>query len=259
MLGAIIGDMASSVYERNNFKNNEEYKEVLSKDNLIDDDCKYTKDTILNLAVLDTVLFEEDYADILKKYGLEYMNEISNNKGSEDFIKWCYGENIKSDNNDALRRVSSIGYLYNDLDSIIKQTDKLTKNGYDTALAISSARVLNSIIYSGRMGNSLSKTETIFCPISRPIDKIRLSNKFNPSCAILSDCEEALFQSVSFEDAVRKAISLGGNVKANAVITGSMAEAFYEIPSDLKNDVLNKLPDEFDTVLIHGYEKVKKL
>lgn len=259
MLGAIIGDMASSVYECNNFKNNEEYKEVLDKDNLIDDDCKYTKDTILNLAVLDTVLFHENYANMLKKYGLEYMNEISKDQNSDEFIRWCQGEGIKSDSNEALKRISSIGYLYNDLDSIINQTDELTKNGYDTALALSSARVLNALIYSGRMGNSLSKAKSVFCPISKSIDKIRLSNKFNPSCAILSDCEEALFQSYSFEDAVRKAISLGGNVKANAVITGSMAEAFYGIPSDLKNEVLNKLPDEFDTVLIHGYEKVKKL
>ncbi len=259
MLGAIIGDIASSVYEHNDFKNNEEYKEVLCKDNLIDDDCKYAKDTILNLAVLDTVLLEDEYFNILKKYGLEYMSEISNDKGSEDFMKWCQGENIKSDSNDALRRASSIGYLYNDLDSIINQTDKLTMNCYDTALAISSARVLNSIIYNGRMGNSINKAETIFCPISKPIDKIRLSNKFNPSCAILNDCEEVLFQSVNFEDAIRKAISLGGNVKANAVITGSMAEAFYEIPEDLKNDALNKLPKQFEIILSSGYQKVKKL
>lgn len=68
-----------------------------------------------------------------------------------------------------------------------------------------------------------------------------------------------LFESESFEDVVRMAVSLGGDTDTIGAITGSLAEAYYEIPNDLKEKALAKLPDDFVLKLELGYQKVKKL
>ena len=69
----------------------------------------------------------------------------------------------------------------------------------------------------------------------------------------------AFFESNSFEDAVRKAVSLGGDTDTIGAITGSIAEAYYGIPDNLKEQALSKLPDDFVLKLQQGYQKVKKL
>ena len=72
-------------------------------------------------------------------------------------------------------------------------------------------------------------------------------------------CLAAFFDSNSFEDAVRKAVSLGGDTDTIGAITGSMAEAYYGIPNDLKEQAFSKLPDDFVLKLSEGYQKVKKI
>lgn len=269
MLGAIIGDLTGSIYEYDEYnkKNIERTCEVLTKDNLIEKDSFYTDDTVLTMAILDAILEEKDYVDSLKQYALKYKDYIPNTKAnhfenlfSPNFIKWCQGNEEKSSfGNGALMRVSPIGYLYNSFDEVINETKKATMPSHNSSLALSSAEVLNAIIYKFRQGTNFDKMKIIFCPSSTPIDKMRLTNEFDSSCLVFEKCKNVLFQSNSFEDALRKAVSLGGATGTIGAITGSMAEAYYGIPDHLKEQALAKLPNEFIDKLNKGYAKIKKL
>ncbi len=270
MLGAVIGDLAGSLYEYDEFKsgkNLDRRLEVLNKDNLIEKDSFYSDDTILTIAILDAILNGKDYESVLKEYGLKYYLDEPNTKAnhfrymfSPDFIKWCKGESDgKSMGNGALMRVSPIGYLYDDSKTILEETEKATIPSHDSALAIVSAQALTNLIYLGRKGYTKEEVIIKFYPIHRQFDKIRLDNKFDSSCLVFDKCLAAFFDSNSFEDAVRKAVSLGGDTDTIGAITGSMAEAYYGIPNDLKEQAFSKLPDDFVLKLSEGYQKVKKI
>lgn len=270
MLGAIIGDLAGSVYEYDEFKsgkNLDRRLEVLNKDNLIEKDSFYSDDTILTIAVLDAILNGKDYEGYLKKYGLKYFEYEPKTRAnhfkymfSPDFIKWCKGETEgKSMGNGALMRVSPIGYLFDNLDTIYDETEKATIPSHDSSLAVVSAKTLNNLIYLERKGYDKADLIKRFYPVSLPLDKIRLTNKFDGSCLVFDKCLAAFFESNSFEDAVRKAVSLGGDTDTIGAITGSIAEAYYGVPDDLKQQALAKLPDDFVLKLNEGYQKVKKL
>ena len=271
MLGAIIGDLAGSLYEYDEFKsekkNLDRRLEVLSKDNLIEKDSFYSDDTILTIAVLDAILNGKDYEGYLKRYGLKYYNNEPNTSAnhfkymfSPDFIRWCKGElDGNSMGNGALMRVSPIGYLFDDLETIYSETEKATIPSHDSALAVVTAEALNNLIYLGRKGYKKEEVMMKFYPIHRPLDKIRLDNTFDGSCLVFENCLAAFFESNSFEDAVRKAVSLGGDTDAIGAITGSIAEAYYGVPEDLKQQALSKLPDDFILKLEEGYQKVRKL
>ena len=271
MLGAIIGDLAGSLYEYDEFKsekkNLDRRLEVLSKDNLIEKDSFYSDDTILTIAVLDAILNGKDYEGYLRNYGLKYYKNEPNTSVnhfkymfSPDFIRWCKGEiDGNSMGNGALMRVSPIGYLFNDMETVIKESEKVTIPSHDSALAVVSAEALNNLIYLGRKGYTKEEVMIKFYPIHRSLDKIRLDNTFDSSCLVFENCLAAFFESNSFEDAVRKAVSLGGDTGTIGAITGSIAEAYYGVPDYLKEQALSKLPDDFVLKLECGYQKVRKL
>ena len=257
MLGAIIGDLAGSVYEYDEFKGKSRCLDVLTKDNLIEEDSFYSDDTILTIAILDAVLNGLDYETVLREYGLKYYKNVPKTRAnhfkymfSPDFIKWCKGEKEgNSIGNGALMRVSPIGYLFDDLGVILRETEKATIPSHNSDLAIKMAKKLNEIIYLGRKGNFISDINYNFVNLSY--------KKFDSTCLVLDKCFLALCGSKSFEEAVRRAISLGGDTDTVGAITGSMAEAYFEIPLDLKEKTLEKLPKEFVLKLEKGY-KIKK-
>ena len=271
MLGAIIGDLAGSVYEYDEFKsekrNIDRRISVLNKDNLIEKDSFYSDDTILTIAILEAILDGTPYETVLKEYGLKHYQDVPDTKAnnfkymfSPYFIKWCKGESDgNSMGNGALMRVSPIGYLFDDLETILNETEKATATSHASALAVASAQTLNDLIYMGRKGYSKEELKPKFYPISKSIEKIRLTNRFDSSCLVFDNCLTAFFESNSFEDAVRKAVSLGGDTDTIGAITGSIAEAYYGVPEELKNLALDKLPEEFVLKLERGYQKVKKL
>ena len=103
MLGAVIGDLAGSIYEYDEFKSKEKNidkrMEILNKDNLIEKNSFYSDDTILTIAVLDAILEGKDYETVLREYGLKYYQDVPNTKAnhfkymfSPEFIKWCRGK-----------------------------------------------------------------------------------------------------------------------------------------------------------------------
>ncbi len=271
MLGAIIGDLAGSIYEYDEFKNKDininRRMEILSKSNLIDEDSFYSDDTILTIAILEAILDVRPYGDVLREYGLKYyLDEPDTNAShfkymfSPNFIKWCKGE-IKGESmgNGALMRVSPVGFLYDDLFLVLKESMKATIPSHNSYLSVVSAQTLNTLIYMGRQGYSKDELKDNFYPVRKSLDEIRLTNEFDSSCLVLEKCIVAFLESESFEDAIRKAISLGGDTDTIGAITGSLAEAYFSIPCDLKEAAFEKIPNDFALKLERGYQKVKKL
>lgn len=279
MYGAIIGDLAGSVYEydemkdyKKKFYNIGRRKEILTKDDIIDKDSFYSDDTILTMAILDSILNESSYSENLKKYGLKYKDFIPTDKPyfknmfSPNFIKWCEG--LKEGNsygNGAAMRISPVGYLFDDEEMVKQQVKLATTPSHNTLEAINGAEEVAMVIYMARLGYDINEIKEFVQSkyghsLYLELYKIVHQNTFNCSCAhSVKLAVFALIGSDSFEDTIRNAVSFGGDTDTIACIAGSMAEAVYGVPTDLKESAIRKLPDEFNELLDRGYSKVKKL
>lgn len=260
MYGAIIGDLAGSIYEFSQIKK----ISAVSINNIIEDNSFYSDDTILTIAILDAILNnDQNYESYIKKYIKEYFNYKPNFKPyfktpfSPGIIKWYHGEmEGKSKGNGAMMRVSPIGYLFNNECDIIRHSLLATIPSHHSVEAIDASQTIALIIYYGRLGISKEK---IISKLTYFLD-YQPFQKFNTTCnETLPNCLYALFSSNSFEEALKKIISYGGDTDTNACIVGSMAEALYGIDESLISLVKKKIPYEFTSILENGYSKVKKL
>ena len=259
MWGAVIGDLAGSIYEYSQIKkvSNIEVKELIS------DNSFYSDDTILTIVILDGMLNNKNFKYYLKKYGRDYMNYKPGFKPyfdksfSPGFIKWLNSDEIGySKGNGAMMRISSVGYLSNSIDDVYKNSIKATSPSHNSNEALDSATMVALIIYLARCGYNKEK-------IIEYLD-IKLSfspfKKFNSTCyETITNCLYALFNSNSYEESVKKVISYGGDTDTNGAIVGSMAEALYGIDNYLIRIAREKIPSGFCGILDRGYSKIKCL
>ena len=249
MLGAIIGDLAGSIYEFEQFKQVKPIK--INK--IIEDNSFFSDDTILTIAVADAILSNTDYESKLKEYGLNYLTYKPNFKPyfkfpfSPGFIDWLQSKSIAfSSGNGAMMRVSPVGFLFNNEEDVIKNARLSVIPSPNTPLSIQHATTIALIIFYARQG--LSKKD-IKKKLNLKIKKPNLTH-FNLTCEDTIDiCLYSIFNSNSFEESIALAISFGGDTDTNACIVGSMAEAFYGINEELKRQAFEKLPQEFVKVL----------
>ncbi len=273
MLGAIIGDLAGSIYEF------EQVKKVfpVKVDKLIENNAFYSDDTILTIAILDAIINHGEYSDYLKKYALEYNDRLPNFckkdgclKGGDEiknkyfehmfspnFAKWARGEGDgKSRGNGAMMRISPVGFMFNSISEVKRQASLATKPSHNSKEALSSAKVIALIIYYARLG--LGKEE-IIKKLGLKIIKPTIE-KFNYTCKDTIDiCLFSLFTSDNFEQAITKTLSFGGDTDTNAAIVGGMAEALFGIDEKLKTRTMSFLPKEFIEILQEGYSRVKRI
>ena len=249
MYGAIIGDLAGSIYEYSQIKK----VTYIDVKNLIPDNSFFSDDTILTIAIMDAIQNDKDYLKYLKMYANKYMNYRPNfnpyfkNTFSPGFIKWVKGDYIgKSTGNGAMMRISPVGYLFDNEKDVIDNTYYATYPSHNSVEGVECATKIALIIYYLR--NGYSKDEII--------NKLNLYiqykpfKKFNTTCLeTIDNCLYALFNSNNFEDSIKTVISYGGDTDTNACIVGSMAEAMYGIPKDLIIKANEKLPKEFIKVL----------
>jgi ADP-ribosylglycohydrolase len=256
MLGAIIGDLAGSIYE---FEQIKKHRNV-EINNIIEDNAFYSDDTILTIAIADSILNKKDYVESLKEYAIKYGNKIPQDipyfksMFSPGFTAWAKGkEPGYSFGNGAMMRISPVGYLFNNEEEVIKNSYLATIPSHNSQDAIDCAKIVALIIFYAR--NGFSKNE-IINKLNLVIKKPNI-NKFNYTCSDTIDiCLYSLFQSNNFEDSIRLAISFGGDTDTNACIVGSMAEAMFGINDTLKQKALSKLPNEFVEILNKCYDKI---
>lgn len=257
MWGAIIGDLAGSIYEYNQTKGIKPVK----INNIIEDNSFYSDDTILTIAIADAILKGGNYDIYLRGYINKYNNykpdfsPYFNTSFSPQMIKWAKSTSGgQSIGNGAMMRISSVGYLFNSLEDIVENAMLATIPSHNSSEAIKSATVLALMIFYFR--NGLSK-EQVYEKLNIDI-QFKPFERFNTTCfETLENCLYVLYNSNSFEDAIRKVVMIGGDTDTNAAIVGSVAEAIYGIDENLKEKAKEKLPKEFVKVLTQADKRRK--
>lgn len=256
MIGAIIGDLAGSIYEYGQIKR---VKRV-DINNIIEEESFVSDDTILTIAVADAIVNQRDYSSTLREYAMKYKDKIPTgipyfkSMFSPGFVKWAEGDSVgTSCGNGAMMRVSPVGHLFNNEDDVIKNAYLATIPSHNTEEAIECAKIVALIIFYARRGMS---KDDIIAKLNLNICKPQI-DKFNYTCKDTIDvCLYSLFQAKNFEESIRLAISFGGDTDTNACIVGSMAEAMYGISDELKLKAMSKLPYEFVEILNKCYERI---
>lgn len=248
MTGAIAGDIIGSVYEFDNIKTTDFP--------LFTNESDYTDDTIMTVAVADWLLNGEDLAKVMQRYGREYPYPTGGYGGR--FSGWLREKDplpYNSWGNGSAMRVSAVGWMFDSLEKtleVAKETAVVTHNHPE---GIKGAQATAAAIYLARTGKSKQDIkqyiETTFSyDLGRTCDEIRPFYRFNESCqGTVPEAIIAFLDSSDFENAIRLAVSLGGDSDTLACITGGIAEAFYGIPEDIEKQVSDKLPGTFQKVI----------
>lgn len=248
MIGAIAGDIIGSVYEFDNIKTTDFP--------LFTNESDYTDDTIMTIAVADWLLNGGDLAKVMQRYGREYPYPTGGYGGR--FSGWLREKDplpYNSWGNGSAMRVCAVGWMFDSLEKtleVAKETAIVTHNHPE---GIKGAQATAAAIYLARTGKSKQDIkqyiETTFSyDLGRTCDEIRPFYRFNESCqGTVPEAIIAFLDSSDFENAIRLAVSLGGDSDTLACITGGIAEAFYGIPEDIEKQVSDKLPGTFQKVI----------
>lgn len=253
MLGAIIGDIVGSRFEFNNIK---------SKDfKLFTSECFPTDDSIMTLALAKAILVsKKDYSD-LKENAVKYMQEIGRHYPDcgygGSFYMWIFSSNPKPYNsfgNGAAMRVSAAGFVASSLDEVKTISKKITEVTHNHKEGIKGAEATAVSIFLARHGYKKEEIKKYindnYYKMDFTLEKIRPTYKFNETCMdTVPEALEAFFESNSFEDTIRNAISLGGDSDTLAAIAGGVAEAYYGIPADIKKEAIKFLDTRLLSIL----------
>lgn len=245
MIGAIIGDIVGSIYEFNNIKTKD--FELFSKR------CFFTDDSVMTLAVAKAILeCNNDYSN-LDKLSIKYMQEIGRNYPSCGyglrFNKWMFSSNPEPYNsfgNGAAMRVSACGLVASSIEEVIMLSKKVTEVTHNHEEGIKGAEATSVAIYLAKTKHTISEIRDYinkhYYDLNFTLDEIRDLYYFNETSQnTVPQAIEAFLESTSFEDAIRNAISIGGDSDTLAAITGSIAEAYYGVPENLRKEAMNYL------------------
>jgi len=240
MLGAIIGDIAGSRYERENHK---------SKDfELFPQDCHFTDDSVMTLAVFDALLENkmagiDDLSKITIKKLQQYGRKYPNAGYGSMFRQWLKSEDPKpygSWGNGSAMRISPVIYFAKDKVHLYELVDTITSVTHNHPNGIKGARAIAWAAYLARLGATKEQIrreiESEFYKLDFTIDELRPTYKFDVSCeGSVPQAIVAFLESTSYEDAIRNAISLGGDSDTIAAMAGAIAEQFWGIPEEIAN------------------------
>ena len=247
MKGAIIGDIVGSRLERSGPK-------TIDFD-LFTTDCRFTDDSVLTVAVADAILDQRDYGEAIKAYALAYPD--AGYGGT--FRKWMRDEleeEYRSWGNGSAMRVSPVGWLFNDLDTVLRKAEASALPTHGHPEGVKGAQSVASAIFLARQGGRKEDIrryiqETFGYNLRRTVEDIRPDYTFDVSCqGSVPEAIVAFLDSRDLVHAVRLAVSLGGDTDTQAAIAGSIAEAFYGGVDPALEEVMNAfLPAEFIDVI----------
>lgn len=231
MLGAIAGDIIGSVYERWRIK---------TKDfPLFQPRCHFTDDSVLTIAVAQAILEGGDYLRAVREVGRRYPH--AGYGGA--FKAWLRAERpmpYNSWGNGAAMRVSPVGWAFESVEDVLREAARTAEFTHNHPEGIKGAQATALAVYLARKGQSKEAIRQEISgrfgyDLARTVDGIRPGYQFDVSCqGTVPEALIAFFDSTSYEDAVRNAVSLGGDSDTLACITGGVAEAFYgPLPGDI--------------------------
>ncbi len=262
MIGAIIGDIVGSRFEFNNHR---------SKDfELFTDKCFVTDDSIMTLAVAKAILetdkavlesqnntrHDEEYLDRLSENTVSTMQVIGRNYPNcgygGNFGQWIFSENPQpygSYGNGAAMRISPVGAIAESVDEVKLLSRAVTAISHNHVEGLKGAEATAMAIILARTGHSKDQIREYildnYYEIDFTLDEIRGSYRFDVTCqGTVPQAIQAFIEANSFVDAIRNAISIGGDSDTLAAITGSIAEAYYGVPDELVEKALGYLDDD---------------
>ena len=276
MLGAIIGDIAGSSYEVKEVKsikdgiNHEERTKILDKDvPLFNKDSSYTDDTVLTAAIASSILNSTSYEKSLRLYGLrEYnlgLDKYGRNRFGKGFCDWLLGDYIgNSYGNGCAMRISPIANYYNNMDKIIEEVYDATYPSHDHDDSYYAALAVSMCIYFAKQKMDKDSIEEIISygfnyNLNLDLEELQKNYKFTSKAK--DSVPQAIFcflKSNDFEDAIRKAISIGGDSDTIAAITGSIAENYYGIDEKLIKEAEKYLPEYIINITNDFYKAMDK-
>jgi ADP-ribosylglycohydrolase len=247
MIGAIAGDIIGSVFEWNRIKTTEFP--------LFSENSSFTDDTVMTIAVADCILHVKSYAQAFKYWGRKYP--YAGYGGN--FSRWLFSSSstpYNSFGNGSAMRVSPVGFAFDTIDAILEEAKRSAEVTHNHPEGIKGAQATALAIFLARQGKS--KKEIIECieshfdyNLRRTLDEIRPTYSFDVTCqGTVPEAIIAFLESDSYEDAIRKAISLGGDSDTLACITGGIAQAFYKgVSKDIAGNVRKKLTKDLLEIL----------
>lgn len=258
MIGAIIGDIVGSRFEWHNYR---------AKDfELFTDDCFATDDSIMTLAIGKALMSSKpDWSD-LGEQAVRCMQEVGRpyprcGYGGR-FWNWMYSNNPQpyhSFGNGAAMRVSACGFMAKSLEEAKALSKAVTEVTHNHPEGIKGAKATVVAIYMARSGSKLEQIREVidreYYPMDFTLEEIRSTYRFNETCQnTVPQALMAFFESTSFEDAIRNAISVGGDSDTLAAITGGIAEAYYGVTEEIKQKAIGYLDKRLLGIYAH-YEQ----
>ena len=246
MLGAIAGDIIGSVYEARPIKT--------TQFRLFHPLCRFTDDTVLTVALADSLLHGIPYVDLLKSYYRNYPNAGYGGR----FHEWALSETsvaYGSWGNGSAMRASPVGFAFGTLEEVLDQAKRSAEVTHDHPEGIKGAQAIASGVFLARTGRTKEEiksfVETTFdYDLGTPLDEIRPRYCFEVSCQhSVPQAIRSFLESRDFEHSVRLAVSLGGDSDTLACMAGGIAEAFYGgVPEAIRQVVNERLDDHLADV-----------
>ena len=263
MLGAIIGDTVGSRFEWHNHR---------SKDfDFLTYKCEPTDDSIMTLAIAKAILKSEGNVNKLSDLVVRYMQQLgrlySDAGYGGAFRKWIRSSDPKpygSFGNGAAMRVSPVGFAAKSMDEAKAMSKAVTKVTHNHPEGLKGAEATTVAIFMALHGKSMLEIRDYidknYYPMNFTLDDIRDSYQFNETCQdTVPQAMMAFFESTGFEDAIRNAISIGGDSDTLAAITGGIAEAYYGIPSEIRKHELTFLDERLLAILVEFENRYKPI
>ncbi len=251
MLGAIIGDIVGSVYEWHNYRH-KDFPFFTPK-------CFMTDDSFMTLAVGKSILESHESGADLSALAVKNMQDIGRRyPGSYGgrFGVWLFKSDPKPYNsfgNGSAMRVSPCGFAASSLDEAKALSRAVTEVTHNHPEGLKGAEVTAALIYLARAGKSMAELKEFsedYYKIDFTLDEIRDTYEFDESCQnTVPQALEAFFEAKDFEDAIRNAISIGGDSDTLAAITGGIAQAYFGIPAALREGALAYFTPELREIL----------
>ena len=252
MIGAIIGDIVGSVYEFEAFK---------SKDfPLFSEASHFTDDALLTVAVADCLLRDADPAATIRAWGQQYWKLDY----GHHFRRWLMRDHhgpYNSFGNGSAMRVSPAAFLAVNLEDARSKAIRVTEVTHNHPEGIKGALATVDAIWMFLEGKSADTVHehisvTYAYDLNRTVDDIRPGYEFNESCqGTVPEAIISVLDATDFEDAIRNAVSLGGDADTLACIAGSIAEARFGVPAELAIVAMERIPEALRTVVVSMYAR----
>jgi ADP-ribosylglycohydrolase len=253
MLGAIIGDIVGSVYEFNNYRA-KDFKPFFHAESF------FTDDTVCTVAVADALVNQLDPTTALRTWGRRYWD---NGGWGMRFAGWLGSDDREAYNsygNGAGMRVSPAGFLAGSVDEAKSLSDHVTQVTHNHPEGMRGVAATAVAIYLARSGMPALEirgevVRQFGYDLSMSVDQIRPVYRYSERAAdTVPQALTCALEAADYEDAIRNAISIGGDSDTIAAIAGGLAEAMFGIPDSIVITGWNKIPDDMQIVMAKLYE-----